>query len=317
MTEIHAVPSHFAVNLNKSQNRMQSAEDQMNPLEVEDVVKDFTFPLTRRKVRALDGISLVLKPGQIIGLVGPNGSGKTTALRIFAGLLKPNQGRIRLFGSLAGSRPARLVTGYMPEQPGLPGTLTPREMLSFISRIFNLDRNNARVRIQELETLLSMSDYMDRRLSRLSKGMSKRVGLAAALMNHPRILLLDEPLEGLDPLGTTEVKEHLKTLASQDVGILISSHILSDVEAICSHILFLHEGKIILQGERDRILAQRDRMEIRFCAPEGDSLLQTLCERIEAEGGKVESAGHPRQQLEDLFKKVVGERDSSAPGAQP
>jgi ABC-type multidrug transport system ATPase subunit len=296
---------------------MQLHQEQADLLELVEVTKDFISPISRHRVRALGGVSFTMGPGQIVGLVGPNGSGKTTLFRIITGLLKSDGGRVRLLAQPAGSLPARLVTGYMPEQPGLPGTLTPREVLTFTARIFGLKRSEGSARIRDLEGLLALSPYMDRRMSKLSKGMGKRVGLATALLNHPKVLLLDEPLEGLDPLGSSKVKTHLKALAAGGAGVLISSHILSDVEAVCTHIIILNEGKVLLKGERDVILAARDRIEISFQAPEGEALIAELCRRIEEKGGKVAFAGHPREELETLFKNILEGGEGVPPGTQP
>jgi ABC-2 type transport system ATP-binding protein len=143
-------------------------------------------------------------------------------------------------------------------------------------------------------------------MARLSKGMMKRVGLACALFNRPEALLLDEPLEGLDPLGAADVRDHLTDLAKQGVGILISSHILSDVEAISGKIVLLNEGRVMVHGDCDSILAARDRLEVRFQAPDGEGVLDEIKGVIEAGGGKVEFAGPAREGLESLFRKIVG-----------
>lgn len=296
---------------------MQGAKDQTFLLEFEEVVKDFRTPFGGPVVRALDSASWKVRPGQIAGLVGPNGSGKTTAFRVAVGLLKPDRGGVRVLGTEPGSKIARSETGYMPEQPGLPGTLNPSEILDFMGRVFGGNSKERAARSRELERLLSLSDYMKRRMSRLSKGMLKRVGLATALYNRPRLLLLDEPLEGLDPLGSAEIKDHIARLADEGAGVLISSHILSDVEALCSWIIVINEGKVLIQGERDAILAVRDCIEVRFRAPQGSDVLDEVRRIIESRGGEVDFAGHPREGLETLFRKIVGREASSPPGARP
>jgi ABC-2 type transport system ATP-binding protein len=192
----------------------------------------------------------------------------------------------------------------MPEAPGFPGTLTPREIMAFIGKVYGMDRVAARS--EELTELLDMGAFMDRRIAKLSKGMMKRVGLATALFNRPEALLLDEPLEGLDPLSAADVRKHLMDLARQGVGILISSHILSDVEAICRKIVLLNEGRVMVHGDCDAILAAKDRLEVRFEAPDGEVLLKEIRKIIEDGGGKVEFAGHPREGLESLFRKIAG-----------
>jgi ABC-2 type transport system ATP-binding protein len=158
---------------------------------------------------------------------------------------------------------------------------------------------------------------MDRRMAKLSEGMIKRVGLATALFNRPAFLMLDEPFEGLDPLGTAQMKDHLAALAAQGVGILVSSHILTDVEALCSRIILIHEGRVMVQGHTDAILAARDRLQVLFEAPDGDEMLEEVRSLIEDRGGKVNFAGAAREGLEDLFRRVVADRDMKDREAAP
>jgi ABC-type multidrug transport system ATPase subunit len=296
---------------------MQDALDHTCLLEFNAVAKTFRTAPFKPGLRALDGVSFTVEAGRIVGLVGPNGSGKTTAFRIAAGLLNPNQGSVAVLGAAPGTDRSRTRTGYMPEQPGLPANLTPREILHFIGRVFGMDAAARADRIRELTDLLDLADYLDRKMGKLSKGMSKRAGLATALFNRPKLLLLDEPLEGLDPIGSSDVKGHLEAMAREGTGILISSHILTDVEAICGRIVILHEGRVMVQGDREAILAARDRMEIRFQAPGDGELLDDIRRTIEARGGTVEFAGHPREELETLFRKLVGSEAPLEKGKRP
>jgi len=295
---------------------MNSSDNQKPCLVFSDVCKSFRSAPGRAPIRALSKVCFNVAPGQIVGLVGPNGSGKTTAFRIAAGLLKHDEGSVQVMDSLPGAKKARFDTGYMPELPGVPGTLKPRQLLDFIGRVFGKTAAQRAERSAHLEELLSISSYMNRSISKLSKGMSKRVSLAAALYNAPPLLLLDEPLEGLDPLGSAEIKEHLSSLARSGAGVLISSHILSDIETVCSWIIILNKGKVILNGPRDSILAIRDQMEIRFKAPKDrvDDLLLDVSKFIRDKGGSIEFSGHPVEGLETLFKKMVTKEDSDPSG---
>jgi ABC-type multidrug transport system ATPase subunit len=292
---------------------MECSKGQNGLLCFEGVDKSFHSGLSRQPVRALRSLSLTLSAGEALGLVGPNGSGKTTTFRIAAGLLKTDRGKVRVLGEPPGSKRAKQRTGYMPELPGFPGTLTPREILGFIGEIFGVRAVKRRARIEELDKLLALSDYLDRRMGKLSKGMLKRVSLATALFNKPELLLLDEPFEGLDPLGTARMKDHLAGLAGEGTGILVSSHILSDVEALCSRIIVIHEGRVLIEGPIDSILSAREGLQVLFEAPEGDRVLEEVRALIEARGGSVDFAGAAREGLEDLFRRVMADQGEAGP----
>ncbi len=279
------------------------------------VRKEFRSFLPRRRVLALDSLDLEVRPGEIVGLVGPNGSGKTTAFRLAAGLIRPDRGTVTVAGALPGSRAARRILGYMPEQPGVPETLTPLELLQFVGRIFGMKRDERRRRIEDLSALLSLQGFLKRRMGGFSKGMIKRVGLAAALFNEPGLLLLDEPLEGLDPLGSASVKDYLKDLAAKGGGILISSHILSDVQSLCHTLLIVNEGNPILAGPKEQILSQRGVMEMRFTSPDEKGMKEKVSALIEGAGGEVVDFGRPRENLEGVFRRLL-DRESGGRGTR-
>jgi len=279
------------------------------------VRREFTSFLPRRRVVALEELSLDVRPGEIVGLIGPNGSGKTTAFRLAAGLLRAGAGSITVFGGPPGARAARTRQGYMPEQPGVPENLTPAELLHFVGRVFGMTSAGRAKRIEELSELLSLSGFLKRRMAGFSKGMIKRVGLAAALFNEPELLLLDEPLEGIDPLGSAAIKEHVRSLSRRGCAVLVSSHILSDVEALCTSLLIVNEGKVILHGRKDDILSLRDMMEMRFTAPDGAGIAEKVKELVERCGGEVRYSGRPRETLESLFSRILApEREGQVEG---
>ncbi len=294
---------------------MTKQSTQMAPLRFRGVRKEFRSFLPRRRILALESLDLDVAPGEIVGLVGPNGSGKTTAFRLAAGLLKPDAGSISLFGLSAGSRAARSRQGYMPEQPGVPERLTPAELLHFVGRVAGMGRPERIERIGELSELLSLSPFVDRRMKGFSKGMVKRTGLAAALFNRPGLLLLDEPLEGVDPLGAAAVKKHLARLAAQGCAILISSHILSDVEALCTSLLVVNRGRVLLSGAKDDILSLRDLVEVRFSAPDEEETISRIRALVAQCEGEVVDVGRPREDLEGLFGRLIGS-DSGGQGKE-
>lgn len=274
-------------------------------LRFESVRKEFRTFFPRRRVLALESLTFEIGPGEITGLVGPNGSGKTTAFRLAAGLVRPDAGAISIFGAPAGSSRARNLLGYMPELPGVPESLTPAELLHFVGRVFGFKPADREKRIGELSELLSLAPFLDRRMTGFSKGMIKRTGLAAAIFHRPPLLLLDEPLEGIDPLGSVAIKDHICDLAAQGAAVLISSHILSDVESLCASFLILDRGRVILSGMSDDILALRDRVEMRFSVPDEKKGLAEIEELIGRLGGEVHSIGHPREDLESLFRRLL------------
>jgi ABC-2 type transport system ATP-binding protein len=276
-----------------------------NRFRFDSVRKEFRTFFPRRQVLALESLTFGIEPGEITGLVGPNGSGKTTAFRLAAGLIRPDAGAISIFGAPAGSNRARNLLGYMPELPGVPGSLTPAELLHFVGRVFGFKPADRERRIGELSELLALAPFLDRRMAEFSKGMVKRTGLAAALFHGPQLLLLDEPLEGIDPLGSAAIKDHVRDLAARGTAVLISSHILTDVETLCGSLLILDRGRVVLSGKRDEILSLRDRVEMRFSVPDEKKAIEEIGGLIGRLGGKVHSTGYPREDLESLFRRLL------------
>jgi len=218
-------------------------------IRIEDIYKRFGT------VQALDGLSLEVPAGKVFGLIGPNGAGKTTTIRILAGLVRPDAGRALLDG-LGQDRPieARRLLGALIEQPGLYGKLTLVEDLTFFSRLYDLERKQARRRIEDLCELLDLDTQSRERLQGFSLGMKQKVALARILLHDPPILLLDEPTAGLDPLITKTVREHL--LGGDDRGrktILVSTHNLDEATRVCDEIAIIHKGKILEKGSWEEL----------------------------------------------------------------
>ncbi len=218
-------------------------------IRIEDVHKSFGT------VKALDGLSLEVPPGKVFGLIGPNGAGKTTTIRILAGLLRPDEGRAFLNGlGQDRSIETRRILGALIEQPGLYGKLTLQEYLTFFARLYDLDRGQARKRIQDLCELLDLNVQTRERLQGFSLGMKQKVALARILLHDPPILLLDEPTAGLDPLITKKVREHL--LGGKDrkrKTILISTHNLDEAIRVCDEIAIIHKGRILEKGSWEEL----------------------------------------------------------------
>jgi ABC-2 type transport system ATP-binding protein len=225
-------------------------------IEVENLHKTYRIGFWRKPVQALRGVSFQVREGDLYGFIGPNGAGKSTAIKILLGLLLPGQGRATLMGRPAGDTSGRREVGFLPEQPYFYDYLTGREFLSFYGRLSRLKGSDLRRRIDEVVELAGVGDdWLDRRLRTYSKGMLQRLGLGQALLGRPRLVILDEPMSGLDPLGRRHVRNLLKRLHAEGVTVFYSSHVLSDVEALCTRLSMVVKGQIRREGTVDEVLA--------------------------------------------------------------
>ena len=205
-------------------------------IETEQLGKTFRVGFWARKVRAVESLTLTIKRGEIFGLLGPNGEGKTTAIKMLLGFVRPSTGRAFVGGAPAGSLTARRQLGYLPENPALYEFLTGEEYLRFAGRLTGLSRADARSAATRLLEEVGLADRADRPIRRFSKGMVQRLGLAQALIGEPQVVILDEPMSGLDPIGRKDVRDIIFRLRSEGRTVLFSTHILSDVEAICDRV---------------------------------------------------------------------------------
>lgn len=215
-----------------------------------DLTKDYEVGfLKKRKVRALDQLNLEVRRGEIFGFLGPNGAGKTTTLKLLMRLIYPTQGSARILGHPVDDVSTRARVGYLPENPYFYDYLSGRELLEYTAALFGVPADQARVRGRELLGLVGLdSDRANRQLRKYSKGMLQRIGIAQALVNDPEIVFMDEPMSGLDPIGRREVRDLLLSLRAQGKTVFFSSHILSDVEALCDRAAILSRGKLVRCG---------------------------------------------------------------------
>jgi ABC-2 type transport system ATP-binding protein len=224
-------------------------------IEVRDLVKTFQVGfLGRKRVEAVKGVSFGVRRGEIFGFLGPNGAGKTTTIKMLTGLIAPSGGEAYLFGARVPSPEARRRIGFLPENPYIYPYLTPREFVELCGRLSGLGGAKLRARTVEMLDRVKILYAADRPVGRLSKGMLQRTGLAAALVADPEMLILDEPMSGLDPVGRKEVRDLI--FAERDAGrtIFFSTHILSDVEAMCDRVTILREGKVVVSGSIRQLL---------------------------------------------------------------
>jgi len=217
-------------------------------LEVEHLTKIYRTPLRRRKVRALSDVSFSVDKGEVFGFLGPNGAGKTTTIRVLMGLIAATGGEARIFGERIPNRRVRARLGFVPESPYFYDYLTVAELLDLAGRLCGVDRSTRAKRADELIELVGLSHARDTRLKKYSKGMLQRAGIAQALINDPELVVFDEPMSGLDPVGRKEMRDIIMSLAERDKTVFFSSHILADVEMICDTVAFVIGGKLVEKG---------------------------------------------------------------------
>ena len=218
-------------------------------IELDGVRKTFRDFWLRPTVKAVDGLSLAVEKGEVFGLLGPNGSGKSTTIKMILGLLTPSAGQISLFGLSPSSVEARRRLGYLPELSYLHPFLTAQETLAYYGGLCGLSRRDAKERTRELLEMVGLSDVAKRPVGGFSKGMARRVALAAALIGKPDLLVLDEPTSGLDPISTNEVKLLVKALKAGGMTILTTSHLLADAQDICDRVMILNHGASVAEGK--------------------------------------------------------------------
>ncbi len=266
------------------------------------VFRDFWM---RTKARAVDDVDFEIHAREIFGLLGPNGSGKSTIIKMILGLLHKTKGQLTVFGRAPSDVSIKKRIGFLPEESYLYKFLNPRETLDYYARLFGLDHGTRRRRIDELLDMVGLSHVAHRPLGEFSKGMARRIGLAQALINDPDFLILDEPTSGLDPIGTRQVKDLVIELGRRGKTILLSSHLLADVEDVCDRMVMLYAGRIRAQGTVDQLLRDTERtvIETPRLAPETIARIEQLIE--EAEGKGIDKVDTPRQRLEQFFMDLV------------
>lgn len=304
-------------------------------IEINNLTKDYEVGfLKKKRVRALDDLSLEVKRGEIFGFLGPNGAGKTTTLKLLMQLIYPTSGSARILGHSIADVSTRARIGYLPENPYFYDYLSGRELLEYTAALFGITPSEAEVRSNELLGQVGLdADRANRQLRKYSKGMLQRIGIAQALVNDPEIVFMDEPMSGLDPIGRREVRDLLLSLREQGKTIFFSSHILSDVEALCDRAAILTRGKLVRCGTVNELTGVQDSaMEIlatgisaselgRFsvlsslesatATPNGIHLVlgdpgavDEVLALIRECGGKLVSINPRRVSLEDLFAET-------------
>lgn len=258
----------------------------------------------RPVVCAVNNIDFEIRAGEVFGFLGPNGSGKTTTLRLVLGLLKPTAGALKVLGAAGQDVAAKQKIGYLPEDAAFYSFLTGRETLLFYGSLFNLDADTIKERAEQLLEMTGLQPAARRRVGEFSKGMLRRLGLAQALINDPDLIILDEPTAGLDPVGCRQVKDLILTLAGRGKTVVISSHLLADIENVCQRVAIMNNGGIIVHGRLAELL--ENTALCRFSVPAGSAeQIRAILEFLARQTGAAARLDHPRKTLEQFFIETL------------
>ena len=306
----------------------------MKPVLVTQLLtKIYRSPIAQKKVKAVDRLSIAVLEGEIFGFLGPNAAGKTTTIKMLTGLLTPTSGEALIFGERLGNTPLKMKMGFLPEQPYFYPYLTGAELLDFCAQIFGMRADRRKLRVEQLLDMVDLKSAGRMRISSYSRGMLQRIGLAQALVNDPDLVILDEPLAGLDPVGRRDVRDVILRMKEEGKTVFFSSHVLPDVEMICDRVGILINGRLMSVGRLDellkeevesieitvegldgshleklgekgeRVIVSGNRAMIQVNHPEVASQIQS---EILAAGGRVVSLVPRKKTLEEHFMKEIG-----------
>lgn len=273
-------------------------------ISIQGLTKDFAVTLRGVKLRAVDDLSLRVEQGQVFGLLGPNGSGKSTTIKVILGLLAPTVGEVKVFGVSSDKVESRRNVGYLPEAPYFYRYLSGRELVRFYARVCGVARSELKARVDDVIDWVGLSRAADRRVGTYSKGMLQRIGLAQALVHDPKLIVLDEPTAGVDPVGSAEMCELILKLKHQGKTVLITSHLLAQIEDVCDHVAILDHGKLIVQGSLLDLVGQRDRQAL-IVDPLPPAEIEALRGWLASRGHTLNAIEQPRARLDQLFLSKI------------
>ena len=289
-------------------------------IETQNLTKVYKDFWGRPRHKGLDDLSISIEPGEVFGLIGPNGSGKTTTFKLLLGLIFPSSGTARLLGQPPTDVAVKARLGFLPEESYLYRWLNADETLDFFGRLFNLDRATRRKRADELIERFGLGHARSRPIREYSKGMSRRVGFAQCLINDPEVVIMDEPTSGLDPISSRQIKDLILELKKRGKTVLLSSHLLADVQDVCDRICILHQGQTKVYGAVKDILVQRDSLTMTFKGLSADAR-RRIEEIARAEGAGPVRVENTLETLEDVFLRTVQESGDGLtyrkPGGDP
>jgi ABC-2 type transport system ATP-binding protein len=277
---------------------------------IRNLEKVFPVHLRRRQVVALRGLSLDIPAGHVYGLLGPNGSGKSTTLKILLGLVTPSSGTSEIFGVPSHRVASRVDVGFLPENPYFYKFLTGAETIAFYGKLCGLTGGTLKARVSELLDLVGLTEAGDRRVGSYSKGMLQRIGLAQAMVHDPRLLILDEPTAGVDPAGSREIRDLILRLKARGKTILLTSHLLEQVQEVCDRVGILAKGRLVREGSLDILTGISGQTEyvIENSSPE---LQEEISRLVAARGARLVSSRQPQMDLETVFLKATEAAEQS------
>src|SRR6266481_6797422 len=277
---------------------------------VEGLTKVFPVPFHRKAIVAVRDLNLRVGPGEVYGLLGPNGSGKSTTLKIILGLVSPTHGRTKIFGRDSSLVESRQAVGFLPENPYFYRFLTGEETLRFFGKLCRLNGSRLNDRVRELLELVGLTNARDQRLSTYSKGMLQRIGLAQALVNEPKLVVLDEPTAGVDPAGSRDIRNLIVDLKRRGITVLLSSHLLAQAQEMCDRVGILANGMLVREGRLQELIAIENQTEL-ILADASSQLVEEIESLINRSNAKLIERRKSTTTLERLFLDATTERPKS------
>jgi len=278
---------------------------------VEGLTKVFPVPFRRKSITAVRDLNLRVEAGEVYGLLGPNGSGKSTTLKIILGLAWPTRGRTEIFGRDSSLVESRQAVGFLPENPYFYKFLTGEETLRFFGKLCRVNGSRLKSHVRELLELVGLTNARDQRLSTYSKGMLQRIGLAQALINEPKLVVLDEPTAGVDPAGSRDIRNLIVDLKQRGITVLLSSHLLTQVQEICDRVGILARGMLVREGHLEELIAIENRSEL-VLENASEALVKEIEKLAANSNAKLIDRRKSTTTLERLFLEATQESESSA-----
>jgi len=285
-------------------------------VEVNNLTKVFRTGIGNQYVVAVDNLSFRVEAGEVYGLIGPNGSGKSTTMKVVLGLMAASKGEAKVFGLDSGDIRARNEIGFLPENPYFYKHLTGAETLKFYGKLCGIRGKKLKARVEELLEIVGLEDAAKRRLGGYSKGMLQRIGLAQSLVQNPRLVILDEPTAGVDPVGSREIRDLILRLKEEGYTVFLCSHLLEQVQEVCDRIGIIFEGRMRREGKLEELIKieKQTAMTLENASPELLAKIEDLV--ASEEGASIVETGHPRTTLERLFIQIAERRSKGKASAE-